>query len=123
MNTYQEVRPLATIGDGKELIQWSERDGWAHLYLYDGEGNLKNRITRGPWHVDQIVKVDEAKRVVYFLANGKEKDENPYYEHLYRVGLDGSGLDVYKRQRHDASRSTNGYRYGYHGFRHTRRLP
>lgn len=92
MNTYQEVRPLATIGNGKELIQWSERDGWAHLYLYDGEGNLKNRITRGPWHVDQIVKVDEAKRVVYFLANGKDKDENPYYEHLYRVGLDGSGL-------------------------------
>ena len=92
MNTYQEVRPLATIGDGKELIQWSERDGWAHLYLYDGEGNLKNRITRGPWHVDQIVKVDEAKRVVYFLANGKDKDENPYYEHLYRVGLDGGGL-------------------------------
>ena len=92
MNTYQEVRPLATIGDGKELIQWSERDGWAHLYLYDDEGNLKNRITRGPWHVDQIVKVDEAKRVVYFLANGKDKDENPYYEHLYRVGLDGSGL-------------------------------
>lgn len=92
MNTYQEVRPLAAIGNGKELIQWSERDGWAHLYLYDGEGNLKNRITRGPWHVDQIVKVDEAKRVVYFLANGKDKEENPYYEHLYRVGLDGSGL-------------------------------
>ena len=38
------------------------------------------------------MKVDEAKRVVYFLANGKDKDENPYYEHLYRVGLDGSGL-------------------------------
>lgn len=92
MNTYQEVRPLAAVGNGKELVQWSERDGWAHLYLYDGEGNLKNRITRGPWHVDQIVKVDEAKRLVYFLANGKDKDENPYYEHLYRVGLDGSGL-------------------------------
>ena len=29
---------------------------------------------------------------VYFLANGKEKGENPYYEHLYRVNLDGSGL-------------------------------
>ncbi|RHJ87793.1 DPP IV N-terminal domain-containing protein [Parabacteroides sp. AM08-6] len=92
MNTYQEMRPLATVNGGKELIQWSERDGWAHLYLYDGEGNLKNRITSGPWHVDQIVKVDDAKRVVYFLANGKEKDENPYYEHLYRANLDGSGL-------------------------------
>lgn len=94
MNTYQEVRPLATVGNGKELIQWSERDGWAHLYLYDGEGNLKNRITKGPWHVDQIVKVDEAKRVVYFLANGKEADENPYYEHLYRANLDGSGVQL-----------------------------
>ena len=92
MNTYQEVRPLGAINNGKELVQWSERDGWAHLYLYDDNGTLKNRITSGPWHVDQIVKIDEAKRVVYFLANGKEKDENPYYEHLYRVNLDGSGL-------------------------------
>lgn len=94
MNTYQEVRPLAAVNNGKELVHWSERDGWAHLYLYDDKGNLKNRITRGPWHVDQIVKVDEAKRVVYFLANGKEKDENPYYEHLYRANLDGSNLQL-----------------------------
>ena len=94
MNTYQEVRPLAILNGGKELVQWSERDGWAHLYLYDGSGKLKNRITKGAWHVDQIVKVDEAARVVYFLANGKEKDENPYYEHLYRVNLDGSGLQM-----------------------------
>lgn len=94
MNTYQEVRPLAVVNGGKELIQWSERDGWAHLYLYDGDGRLKNRITSGPWHVDQLVKVDDAKRVVYFLANGKEKDENPYYEHLYRANFDGSGVQL-----------------------------
>lgn len=94
MNTYIEVRPLAAIGGGKELIHWSERDGWAHLYLYDDKGNLKNRLTQGPWHVDEIVKVDEARRVVYFMANGKEKDENPYYEHLYRVNFDGSGLQM-----------------------------
>ena len=94
MNTYQEVRPLAILDGGKEMIHWSERDGWAHLYLYDGEGKLKNRITQGPWHVDQIVKVDEKNRVVYFLANGREKGENPYYEHLYRVNLNGSGLQL-----------------------------
>lgn len=94
MNTYIEVRPLASVNNGKELIHWSERDGWAHLYLYDDQGNLKNRITSGPWHVDQIVKVDEAKRVVYFLANGREKGENPYYEHLYKANLDGSGLQM-----------------------------
>ena len=39
-----------------------------------------------------ILKIDEKARVVYFVGNGKETDENPYYEHLYRVNLDGSGL-------------------------------
>ncbi len=92
MNTYQETRPIFTLNKGKELIQWSERDGWAHLYLYDDQGNLKTRLTNGPWHVESVVKVDEKAKVVYFIANGKNSDENPYYEHLYRVNLDGTGL-------------------------------
>ena len=92
MNTYQEVKALHALNNGKEIVQWSERDGWAHLYLYDDKGNLKNRITKGSWHVENIVKVDEKARVVYFLACGMDKDENPYYDHLYRVNLDGSGL-------------------------------
>ena len=92
MNTYQETRALKVLADGKELIHWSERDGWAHLYLYDDKGNLKNRLTKGPWHVEEILKVDEKNRVVYFTANGRNDDENPYYEHLYKVNLDGSGL-------------------------------
>ena len=92
MNTYQETRPIHVLNGGKEFVQWSERDGWAHLYLYDDKGNLKNRITEGPWHVEQVLKIDEATRTVYFLANGKEKDENPYYEHLYKVNVNGSGL-------------------------------
>ena len=92
MNTYQNTRNLKTLNGGKELIQWSERDGWAHLYLYDDKGNLKNRITKGPWHVEEILKVDEKARVIYFTANGKNKGENPYYQHLYRVNADGTGL-------------------------------
>lgn len=92
MNTYQETRPIFVFGEGKEFIQWSERDGWAHLYLYDEKGNLKNRITKGPWHVEQVLKVDEKTRTIYFTANGRNKEENPYYEHLYKVRADGSGL-------------------------------
>ena len=89
MNTYQEVRPLAAVANGKELVQWSERDGWAHLYLYDDKGNMKRRLTEGPWHVHQILKIDEPRRTVYFTGMGREKDENPYYQHLYSVSLDG----------------------------------
>ena len=89
MNTYIEVRPLSAVNGGKELVQWSERDGWAHLYLYDDKGNLKRRLTEGPWHVHQILKVDEKGRKVYFTGMGREKDENPYYQHFYSVSLDG----------------------------------
>ncbi len=92
MNTYQETRPIHVVDGGKKFIQWSERDGWAHLYLYDDQGNLVNRITKGSWHVEQVLKVDAKAGVVYFTANGRNAGENPYYEHLYRVNLDGSGL-------------------------------
>ena len=89
MNTYQEVRPLGVLGGGEELLQWSERDGWAHLYLYDSEGKLKKQLTQGAWHVMNIEKIDEKNRVVYFTANGKNPDENPYYQHVYKVSLNG----------------------------------
>ena len=94
MNTYQETRPIFIFNGGKEFVQWSERDGWAHLYLYDDKGNLKNRITEGPWHVERVVKIDEALRTIFFIANGRENGENPYYEHLYKVNADGSGLQL-----------------------------
>lgn len=89
MNTYQEVRPLAAVNNGKELVQWSERDGWAHLYLYDDKGNMKRRLTEGPWHVHRILKVDEPTRKVYFTAMGREEGMHPYYQGLYSVSLDG----------------------------------
>lgn len=94
MNTYVEVRRPGLIDGGKELIEWSERDGWAHFYLYDGEGKLKNQITSGSFHAEDIVGIDEKKRVLFFSGNGKELNEDPYYVHLYRVNFDGSGLKL-----------------------------
>lgn len=75
-----------------EMIWWSERSGWGHYYLYDHEGNLKNPITTGTYRASSIVDVDTKKRVMYFVANGREPGENVYYDHLYRVHLDGADL-------------------------------
>lgn len=80
--------------DGEDVIWWSERDGWAHLYRYDGSGNLTNRITEGPWTVAELLYVDEASDRIYFTARGREPDRLLYYRHLYRVGFDGSGLTL-----------------------------
>ncbi len=94
LNTYVETRDLGFIENGKELVHWSERDGWAHFYLYDGDGNLKRQLTSGPFHCENIEGIDEKNRVLYFTANGREEDVDPYYEHLYRVNLDGTGLQI-----------------------------
>ncbi len=57
-----------------EVIWYSERDGWSHLYLYDlATGRLKNQITSGEWAVTQLLRVDEKNRMLYFLADGREK--------------------------------------------------
>ncbi len=101
LNTYIENRSLKLINNGKELVQWSERDGWAHLYLYGANGKLKNRITKGEYHVEDVVAIDEAKRVLYFIANGKEEGINPYYTYLYSVNLDGSNLKLLTKGNFD----------------------
>jgi dipeptidyl aminopeptidase/acylaminoacyl peptidase len=95
LNQFTRYHPAwRVMGNGSELIWWSERDGWGHLYLYDGSGNLKNRITSGAWLVTDVIHVDEDERKVYFTAVGKEEVGNPYYQYLYKINLDGSGLQL-----------------------------
>lgn len=94
LNTYVEIRRPGLVNEGRELIEWSERDGWGHFYLYDAAGKLKNPITSGPFHCEDIVGIDGKKRILYFSASGREPGENPYYLHLYKVNLDGSGLTL-----------------------------
>ena len=92
MNTSIEWQMPTLISNNSEIIQWSERTGWAHLYRYTADGELINQITKGEWHVSNVLGADDAKRVIYFTATGYNKDENPYYLHLFRVNYDGTGL-------------------------------
>jgi dipeptidyl aminopeptidase/acylaminoacyl peptidase len=76
----------------REIIWMSERDGWNHLYLYDaGTGTVKNQITKGPWAVRGVERVDEEKRQIWFRAGGIHAEQDPYYVHLARINFDGTG--------------------------------
>ncbi len=76
-----------------EIIWYSERDDFGHLYLYDAEtGKLKNQITKGEYVVTQVSYIDEEEKKIYFMANGKNKDENPYFSHLYKIDFSGKNL-------------------------------
>ncbi len=107
LNTYVEINRPGLVNNGKELVEWSERDGWAHFYLYDENGKLKNQITSGSFHCDDIVNIDSKNRVLYFTASGREPNENPYYSHLYSVRLDGSFLHLLDPGDYDHATSLN----------------
>lgn len=79
--------------DGKRLLWTSERDNYNHLYLYDKTtGRVVRQLTKGEWYVREVQHVDEQNGVVYFSANGREKGQDPYFIHYYRIGLDGRNL-------------------------------
>src|SRR5580658_6132961 len=83
---------VRVLSDGQEVLWYSQRDGWGHLYLYGTrDGQLRAQVTSGNWAVRQILHVDERQRVVYFLASGLIETD-PYRRTVCRVGLDGTGF-------------------------------
>lgn len=91
MNTYVEERNLRLVGKDR-MIWWSERNGWANLYLYKTDGTLIRNLTEGAYHVEDVLAVNEKEGYVLFSACGVNKDENPYQLHTYRVSLEGGAI-------------------------------
>jgi dipeptidyl aminopeptidase/acylaminoacyl peptidase len=90
---YSGKKYRADIDDGREIVWMSERDGWNHLYLYDGaSGAVKNQITKGDWIVRNVVRLDEDTRQIVFSASGMYPGKDPYFVHYYRINFDGTGL-------------------------------
>lgn len=94
-----------------EVIWFSERSNWGHLYMYDLKtGQLKYPITSGDWNVAQVLKVDEKNRVIYFLGVGKQPGVDPYFSQLYSIGFDGKNLKLLtpEAMTHDVEVSPKG---------------
>ena len=87
---------LATpLPETNELVWYSERSGWAHLYLYDlSTGALKKTITSGQWLVRNVLFVDAQKRQIMVQTAGRETGRNPYYLDICRVNMDSGELST-----------------------------
>jgi len=88
----------------------SERDGWRQLYWLDLKTKSLHRITNGSYYVSDAPFFDKKSKTVFFTAQGKEAGRNPYYQHLYKIGLDGKGLTLLtpENANHDISISPDG---------------
>lgn len=94
-----------------ELIWYSERDDWGHLYLYDANTGKQNiQITKGNFVVTKLLKIDEKNRVLYFEANGREIGRDPYFSHFYRIDFSGKNLQLLTPEdgNHNISLSPDG---------------
>src|SRR5262249_26399442 len=70
----------------------------------------KHPITKGEGNVTQLLRVDEKNRMLYFVGVGMEKGRDPYFRHLYRIGMDGGNLKLLTPDDadHDVSLSPSG---------------
>ncbi|MDX8056578.1 DPP IV N-terminal domain-containing protein [Lentzea sp. BCCO 10_0798] len=92
-NQFMYGMPLVRVL-ANEVLWFSQRDGWGHLYRYDlHTGELLGQVTTGQWLVREILHVDETRRLVSFTASGLVA-EDPYRRTVCLVGLDGSGFAI-----------------------------
>ena len=98
----EEPCTLFPLPDSEELIWFSERTGWAHLYLYDlTTGKLKHPITEGQWLVREVVGFDVDRRELYFQAAGRVAERDPYYREVCRVNIDSGKVHTLASSDHD----------------------
>ena len=112
--TYSSKRYRFDLNDGRESIWMSERDGWNHLWLMDAAtGAARQQITSGKWVVRGVDRVDAVAKQIWFRASGMNPDQDPYFVHYYRTGIDGSGLTALTQANgnHVVSMSPSGEYY------------
>lgn len=88
-NLYLDVKKPYFVNNGNEFIHWSQRDGWGHFYLYNKDGKLLRQLTSGEYNTENITGYNPSTQRFTFTANGKEKNEDPYYLHHYAMSTAG----------------------------------
>jgi dipeptidyl aminopeptidase/acylaminoacyl peptidase len=104
-------RNWRVLWDAKEVLWYSQRDDWGHLYRYELEtGKLVSQLTSGSWNVLEVLRVDPKSGTLFFTGVGREPGRDPYFRQLYRIGLDGKNLKLLTPEDadHDVSLSPNG---------------
>ncbi len=99
------------LSASNEIIWFSEKDNWGHLYLYDANtGKLKNQITTGNFVVTEILQVDEKNSTILFEGKGKEAGQNPYFSYYYTIDFKGKRLKLLTPEsgNHSISLSADG---------------
>jgi dipeptidyl-peptidase 4 len=84
----ENLPTMRFLKDGKRFVWASERTGWNNFYLYDLSGELLATLTKHPFEVADIARIDEKVGLLFYTARS---GDNPMKLQLHRVRLDGTG--------------------------------
>lgn len=69
----------------KGFLWVSESDGFRHLYHYDYEGKLINRLTSGNWDITELYGTDTDMKTIFFQS----AEVSPLERRVYSIQIDG----------------------------------
>lgn len=93
---------MIPLPETEELLWFSERSGWGHLYLYDLKtGELKSAVTTGEWLVRNVVRYEAKRREIFLQTGSRDPSKDPYYRDLVRVNIDTGELFALADSNHD----------------------
>ena len=75
------------LGDKVHFTMRSERDGYAHIYLYNMQGKMECQVTKGNFDVTELNGCDVQNKLIYYTS----AEPTPYQREVYCVKWDGTG--------------------------------
>lgn len=93
INLHDIMHPIME-GELKGQVIWaSERSGFQHLYRLSPDGKTATALTQGDWVVDDVLKIDEKGKRLWFAST----KEDPTQRQIYEIALDGDAKQSPKK--------------------------
>lgn len=88
----QSLERMTWLTESNQILYATEKYGWRQLLLIDAESGAELReLTPRGIVLRRIDRVDEANRLVWFSASGRE-GQDPYFIHYVKVHIDTGEL-------------------------------
>jgi len=92
---------------GRQFVLLSERDGFAHLYLYTSGGQLIRQLTHGQFVVTDYYGTDAAGQNFYYASN----EGSPLEQYIYVVDAKGKRTKLTNNKGFNEATFSDGCKY------------
>jgi dipeptidyl-peptidase-4 len=104
---------ILSIRFSKENFAYvSEKDGFAHIYLYTINGVLEKQVTSGNWDVTNLYGFNPTTKTVYYQS----AEENPLRRSVYKVDVKGVKTKLSSKEGTNTANFNSTFQYYVNNF-------